>query len=755
MMRADRIRLMTFCAPVLSFILLACGPCAGVAHAQPQGALGEKNILILHTYESNLPLNELVDRGLSATLESGGIGSRSHFFEYMDLLRNPGPEHRKQLVEMLRLRYGQRNVDLIITTFPEALQFVLNEGRSIFPDVPILALFLPPDFRTPKTNRRIIEHRIRLDMAGTLKLALKLVPGTKSVYVVNGVHARDKVFENQARHDFKQWENKLDFRYVTDMSLEDVLATVSSAPPGTIIFFISVFADSTGKGYNARDAVRRLREVSTVPIFGLYDTALGHGIVGGSLASFERIGIKAGQLALEILGITQGPGNTAAVLDVSPVPMFDWRELRHWNLSMKALPEGAIVVNKEVTLWDLRYYIIGGLAFCLTETALVVILIAQRRRRSRAEEALRASERQLRLMADSLPVLIAYIDREQRYQFNNLAYARWFGISRDALRGAPVREVLGDKAYEAIRGYIDRALAGEEVQFEAELTTRDGSSRYVQALCVPHVDERGGVLGIYALVHDVTEHRRVDLEIQRQRDELAHVSRVSTLGELTASLAHEIHQPLAAIMSNAQAALRFLAQDEPDFQEVRDILEDIVADDRRANEVIQRLRSLLRRARPELAPLAINELIGDVLTLLKREVSLRGITIEVHLDPDLPPVVGDRVQLQQVLLNLVLNAADAMADIAPESRGLIIRTGREEDGKVRVAVRDFGIGLDGQNLHRAFEPFYSTKPEGLGMGLAISRSIVEAHGGRLWAANNPDRGATFVFTVRISDTGAA
>jgi len=755
MMRADRIRLMTFCAPVLSFILLACGPCAGVAHAQPQGALGEKNILILHTYESNLPLNELVDRGLSATLESGGIGSRSHFFEYMDLLRNPGPEHRKQLVEMLRLRYGQRNVDLIITTFPEALQFVLKEGRSIFPDVPILALFLPPDFRTPKTNRRIIEHRIRLDMAGTLKLALKLVPGTKSVYVVNGVHARDKVFENQARHDFKQWENKLDFRYVTDMSLEDVLATVSSAPPGTIIFFISVFADSTGKGYNARDAVRRLREVSTVPIFGLYDTALGHGIVGGSLASFERIGIKAGQLALEILGITQGPGNTAAVLDVSPVPMFDWRELRHWNLSMKALPEGSIVVNKEVTLWDLRYYIIGALAFCLTETALVVILIAQRRRRSRAEEALRASERQLRLMADSLPVLIAYIDREQRYQFNNLAYARWFGISRDALRGAPVREVLGDKAYEAIRGYIDRALAGEEVQFEAELTTRDGSSRYVQALCVPHVDERGGVLGIYALVHDVTEHRRVDLEIQRQRDELAHVSRVSTLGELTASLAHEIHQPLAAIMSNAQAALRFLAQDEPDFQEVRDILEDIVADDRRANEVIQRLRSLLRRVRPELAPLAINELIGDVLTLLKREVSLRGITIEVHLDPDLPPVVGDRVQLQQVLLNLVLNAADAMADIAPESRGLIIRTGREEDGKVRVAVRDFGIGLDGQNLHRAFEPFYSTKPEGLGMGLAISRSIVEAHGGRLWAANNPDRGATFVFTVRISDTGAA
>jgi two-component system sensor kinase FixL len=375
--------------------------------------------------------------------------------------------------------------------------------------------------------------------------------------------------------------------------------------------------------------------------------------------------------------------------------------------------------------------------------------------RKRVEEALRASERQLRLMADSLPVLIAYIDREQRYRFNNLAYATWFGIPRDALRGVPVREVLGDKAYEAVRGYMEKALAGEELEFETKLSTRDGTTRYIQALYVPHVEDSGKVLGFYALVHDVTEHRRIDLEIQRQRDELAHVSRVAALGELTASLAHELHQPLAAIMSNAQAALRFLAQDEPDFQEIRDILQDIVADDRRANEVIQRLHLLLRRARPELAPLAINELIAEVLTLLKREVFLRGITIELHLDADLPPVVGDWVQLQQVVLNLVLNAADAMADGEPQSRRLIIRTERENEGKVRVAVRDFGTGLDGQNLHRLFEPFYSTKPEGLGMGLAICRSIVETHGGRLWAFNNPDRGATFMFTIRVSQGGEA
>jgi PAS domain S-box-containing protein len=373
----------------------------------------------------------------------------------------------------------------------------------------------------------------------------------------------------------------------------------------------------------------------------------------------------------------------------------------------------------------------------------------------RAAEALRASEAQLRLMADSLPVLISYVNREQRYQFNNLAYARWFGVPRDSLKGVSVREVLGDNAYQAIRGYIEKALAGEEVRFETELRTQPDPGRYVLAHYVPNVDRNGRVLGFYALVQDVTEQKRIDLEIQRQREQLAHVSRVATLGELTASLAHEIHQPLAAIMSNAQAALRFLDQEDPDLNEVRDILADIVQDDRRADEVIRRLRRFLRRDKPELTPLDVNEIIQEVMTLLKREALLRGVAIDMELGAQLPPVVGDRIQLQQVVLNLVLNAVDAMARIEPQSRVVVVQTERENEGEARVAVRDFGTGLDEQNLHRIFEPFYTTKSEGLGMGLAICRSIVEAHGGRLRAANNHDRGATFTFTIPVSRGGEA
>jgi PAS domain S-box-containing protein len=373
----------------------------------------------------------------------------------------------------------------------------------------------------------------------------------------------------------------------------------------------------------------------------------------------------------------------------------------------------------------------------------------------RAEEALRASEAQLRLMADSLPVLISYVDCEQRYQFNNLAYARWFGIPRDSLKGAPIRKLLGDHTYEAVRVYVEKALAGEDVRFETELRTQGDSGRSVLAHYVPNLDRNGRVLGFYALVQDVTEQKRVDLEIQRQREQLAHVSRVATLGELTASLAHEIHQPLAAIMSNAQAALRFLGQENPDLNELWDILADIIQDDKRANEVIRRLRQFLRRDKPELTLLDVNEIIHEVMSLLEREALLRGVSIDVELDAHLPPVVGDRIQLQQVVLNLVLNAADAMAQVDPEYRKVIVQTERENEGEARVAVRDFGTGLDEQSLHCIFEPFYTTKPEGLGMGLAICRSIVEAHGGRLRASNNPDRGATFTFTVPVSRGGEA
>jgi two-component system sensor kinase FixL len=224
------------------------------------------------------------------------------------------------------------------------------------------------------------------------------------------------------------------------------------------------------------------------------------------------------------------------------------------------------------------------------------------------------------------------------------------------------------------------------------------------------------------------------------------------MGELSGSLAHELNQPLTAILSNAQAAQNLLACDVVDLEAMREILTDIVADDKRAAAVIRRLRSLLRKGDPEFAPLAINEIVGEVAWLVRSDALLRNVSMSLELAPELPSVLGDRVQLQQVVLNLVLNGLEALRPLWAGGQTLVIRTARDDGTSVTVAVQDSGAGIDEKDTDRIFQPFYTTKGEGLGMGLAIARTIVDAHGGRLAAANNEHGGATVQFTLPIGRT---
>ncbi len=240
-----------------------------------------------------------------------------------------------------------------------------------------------------------------------------------------------------------------------------------------------------------------------------------------------------------------------------------------------------------------------------------------------------------------------------------------------------------------------------------------------------------------------------ELEAQRLRQELTHIGRVSALGELTASLAHELSQPLTAILSNAQAAQLLLAADVVRLDKVREFLSDIVSDDKRAAAVIHRLRVLLKKGDPEFVSLDLNDIVGEVAWLMRSDAIIRNVPIRLELAADLPRVHGDRVQLQQVVLNLVLNGLEAMRESGAGDRTLVIRTARDGAATVAVAVQDSGIGIDEKELDRLFQPLYTTKAEGLGMGLAIARTIVAAHGGQLGAANNVHGGATFHFTLPV------
>jgi C4-dicarboxylate-specific signal transduction histidine kinase len=242
---------------------------------------------------------------------------------------------------------------------------------------------------------------------------------------------------------------------------------------------------------------------------------------------------------------------------------------------------------------------------------------------------------------------------------------------------------------------------------------------------------------------DLVAHRRAELEAKEQRLQLTHLTRVALLGQLSGALAHELNQPLTAILSNAQAAQHFLAADKIDPAELREILEDIVAEDKRAGEVIRRLRALFKKGETQFQLLDANDLVREALDLAHGDMVTRNIEISTDLSPRLPAVTADRVQMQQVLLNLLLNASEAMSDNPPGERSLTVSTQPLSGGGVQLSVADRGPGIPEDRLPRLFEPFFTTKPQGLGLGLSISRTIVTAHGGRVWCANNPYRGTTF------------
>ncbi len=255
---------------------------------------------------------------------------------------------------------------------------------------------------------------------------------------------------------------------------------------------------------------------------------------------------------------------------------------------------------------------------------------------------------------------------------------------------------------------------------------------------------------IGGLLAQRTRRRRAEVEILNQRAELAHVTRVSTMGQLASALAHELNQPLGAILRNAEAAEIFLQKENPDLDEIRAILADIRKDDQRAGNVIDRMRSLLKRRRLELKPLDLGELLAETVSLARPDARTRQINLTLQMPPKLPVVRGDRVHLQQVLLNLILNGMDAMTDSAKNGRLVTVQAGTDQDGNVEVAVNDNGIGIPSDKVESLFEPFFTTKPNGMGMGLAISQTIIEAHGGKIWGGNNAAHGAVFKFTLPVN-----
>ena len=321
-----------------------------------------------------------------------------------------------------------------------------------------------------------------------------------------------------------------------------------------------------------------------------------------------------------------------------------------------------------------------------------------------------------------------------------------YGWSRYDAIGRVTRQLLKTVFPTPLQEITAELLGTSRWEGELVHTKRDGNTVIVSSRWSLRRDERGQPIGTLETNNDITERKHSQDALERAQTELAHINRVVTLGELTASIAHEVNQPLTGIVTSSAACLRLLDHGSLDLTEHREALQSIINDAMRASEVVQRIRALSKKTDPQKVALDVSDIISDAIRLLQRELSDHRASVHLELTPTAPQVIGDQIQLQQVIINLVMNGLEAMVDVE-RPRRIVIRSSQTEPDRVLVEIQDAGRGIEPQNLDRLFNAFFSTKPNGMGMGLSICRSIVQAHGGKIWASSNPDGGTTFRLTL--------
>ena len=372
--------------------------------------------------------------------------------------------------------------------------------------------------------------------------------------------------------------------------------------------------------------------------------------------------------------------------------------------------------------------------------------------RKRVEDALRVNERRLSLIYESVAEVLFYVSVEPedcfRFVSVNPAFVKATGIAEDQIVGKRIEEVIPENSLQLVLdNYRESIKANKTVRWEETSAYPTGEKTGIVSIA-PVCDENGICTHLVGSVHDMTEHKQADEQMNQMRSELVHATRTGTMGEMTAALAHELNHPLGSILNNANAARRFLEQDNPDLDEIREIISDIISEDRRANEVMQKVRNLMKNTEVGFAPAQINDIIEEVVKLTHSEFVIENVSLSTQLGQDLPQIAGERIQLQQVFINLIMNAIDAMR--GGKTKALHISSAQKDADTIVICISDTGVGFSDEKKDKLFKPFFTTKKEGMGMGLSVTRTIVKSHGGEICADNNQDVGASFYIALPVA-----
>ena len=608
---------------ILSIIAVASlSPVAGVL-AQ-DASLEPKRVLAIFIFKQGLPWPYYLEQSMRAALGEATTSNIELHVEYADQTGFPEKLYRSRIIDMFRYKYSKQEIDLILVFGGEAIELMAEYGDMQSADTPVL--LITTDQKSLKHSRLKPNMRSMtwgLDFAATASLVQDLLPKTKNLFVISGASQLDKKLKNLAVEVLAEFDERFIIHYIDDLAAQELLLKVAQLPENSAIFFISLFRDADGKTHVPRDFMSIISKKANAPVFGMVDTYMGQGIVGGNLLSAEFLGRKYADIAKKI---TQGENLAGSdLLENGNQTIIDWRQLKRWSIDEDRLPAGSIVRYRESTIWeDHKWQIVAVIVVILGQAFALFALQIQHRRRRRAEE-----------------------------------------------------------------------------------------------------------------------------EAQKLRDERAHISRVMAMGEIAASLAHELNQPLSAIRSYAQAAQRFLDNEPSQPDEAGKALAGIVAGNRRAEEVIKRIRNALKKEPFKRTCLDVTDTIREVIKLVQKKADEHDVTLETETETDLPWIFGDRVQLQQVLFNLIINAIEAIADDAGKAGEVKVTASRAGANAVLISVEDNGVGIRGEQQELLFDAFYTTKAEGMGIGLSISRSIIEDHGGVLSFSRKQGKGTTFSFTVPI------
>jgi len=712
--------------------LIAFATLLSVVSANAQTG-ARKSVLIVLPDPPGRPLSNAVFDGIQTELRKPGHNIAVSA-DYISQVPKDQPEFGAAQLSWYRTKYSTVKFDAIVAVGPQALVALLRLRQDLWPTVPLIWCALDPD-TAKRVGRPPLSTGVTLDLEGGLaqRTAMRLLPNAKHMALVGGSSPTDRMMNNGIIASAREIASALDFIDLTNLPLEELKKRLAKLPPDTFVIVNSYFYDPAGRPMFMRDLMEAIAPVSNSPIFEGSEFALGAGTVGGQMHHYPTIGAEAAQMAARILG-GEDPAKIPVAKTQSSGFEFDWRQLRKWNIPLDRLPPGSHIHFREETVWErFRWWIAGTLLFAAVESLLIAILLVARRRGLRSE-ALNSA------ILASLPGQTFIIDREgviiRSNQRENIPMA---------LYGREWTNVPGIAPSDAarIRSSLAAVLVGDLKRPVIEFPYRhDGHDQWIE-IRIEALDRPEGGAVISHL--DITAGKSAEIEARRSKEEILHLNRIASMGELAASLAHELNQPLAGILTNAQGAIRFLGQAEPDYGEVRAALADIRDDGTRAGEVIRKMRNMLKTGTAQSLPLSLNEVAQEAVALLHPDAHLRKISIHLELDPELPSIEGDTIQLQQVIMNLVLNAMEAVTEASKaDSSQIEVRSRASGDGRrAEIYVSDQGLGIPPESLSRVFQPFFSTKSDGLGMGLSISRSIVEAHGGTIDVESVPGSGATF------------